>query len=261
VPAFAVSADFALTKPAEEPCPNLQEDFRCRIHAALRDRGFPGCVAYDCFGAGQRVSQETFAGRDWRDEPAVAPLVFAAFRTVRLLHERLWYVNEALSLGPPPELVEKLRSALAETDRLAASAPAELARADLAAHHERVNTLLRRASTLAREALRPRPPDHGGADLVGAALAGANLRAACLRGARLVGANLAGADLRDADFTGADLRGANLSGADLRGALFLVQAQLEAARGDDATQLPASLTRPAHWSAPPRSARNRRKPR
>ena len=71
-PAFAASADFALDKPAGQPCPNLQQDLRCGIHAELRPRGFPGCTAYDCFGAGQQVSQVTFGGRDWRGAPATA---------------------------------------------------------------------------------------------------------------------------------------------------------------------------------------------
>lgn len=50
-----------------------------------------------------------------------------------------------------------------------------------------------------------------------------------------------------ADLIGADLRGADLSGADLTGSIFLTQAQLNAAKGDSATKLPAALTRPAHW--------------
>ncbi|HEY0638512.1 MAG TPA: pentapeptide repeat-containing protein, partial [Pseudonocardiaceae bacterium] len=58
---------------------------------------------------------------------------------------------------------------------------------------------------------------------------------------------LRGADLRHADLTGADLRGADLRGADLREALFLVRAQLDAARGDRATRLPTALGRPEHW--------------
>ena len=71
---------------------------------------------------------------------------------------------------------------------------------------------------------------------------------AMLQGARLDGLDLRGADLRVADLIGADLRGADLGGADLRGSLFVTQAQLEAARGDDGTRLPPFLTRPAHWA-------------
>lgn len=60
-------------------------------------------------------------------------------------------------------------------------------------------------------------------------------------------ADLSGADLRLADLVGADLRDANLAGADLTEVLFLTQAQLNAARGDASTRLPAALKRPAHW--------------
>ena len=55
-PVFAASADFAVDKPAGQLCPNLQADFRCVLHDRLRQRGFPGCAAYDCFGAGQQVT-------------------------------------------------------------------------------------------------------------------------------------------------------------------------------------------------------------
>ena len=54
-PGFAASADFALDKPAGGPCVHLHADARCGIHGELPERGFPGCVAYDCFGAGQHV--------------------------------------------------------------------------------------------------------------------------------------------------------------------------------------------------------------
>ena len=75
-PAFSASADFAIDKDAGQACPHLQSDFRCGIHAHLRQRGFPGCTAYDCFGAGQKVAQVTFAGRDWREAPATAQQMF-----------------------------------------------------------------------------------------------------------------------------------------------------------------------------------------
>ena len=63
---FTASADFAVDKAAGKACGNLGEDFRCGIHTRLRDEGFTGCTVYDCFGAGQRVSQTVFRGNDWR---------------------------------------------------------------------------------------------------------------------------------------------------------------------------------------------------
>ena len=86
---FAASADFAFDKPAGTECPNLLDDFRCGIHQSLRERGFAGCTAYDCFGAGQQVTQVTFAGHNWRTTPGRAQQMFAVFPVMRQLHELL----------------------------------------------------------------------------------------------------------------------------------------------------------------------------
>ena len=97
-PAFAASADFAIDKPAGRACSNLQDDFRCGIHDRLRDRGFPGCTVFDCFGAGQQLTQVTFGGRTWREAPHLAASQFALFPVMRQLHEMLWYLSESLTL-------------------------------------------------------------------------------------------------------------------------------------------------------------------
>lgn len=247
---FAAGADFAIDKAAGTPCRNLQADFGCGIHARLRDSGFQGCTVYDCFGAGQRVSQVTFGGRSWREAPESASQMFEVFPVVRQLHELLWYLTEALTFAPARPVHAELRRALDETERLARSGPAEILALDVPAHRQRVAELLLRVSELVR-AVVPRRREHRGGDLFGARLRGADLRGANLRGALLVAADLGGADLRLADLIGADLRDANVAGADLTEALFLTQAQLNAARGDASTRLPATLARPGHW---PRTA-------
>jgi uncharacterized protein YjbI with pentapeptide repeats len=247
-PAFTTSADFAIDKAAGQPCPHLRADFRCEIHAGLRDHGFRGCAVYDCFGAGQRVTQDTFPGSDWRADPDVAPRVFAAFAIVRQLHELLWYLAEALALAATRPLHPELRAALDATDGLAGGDATALEALDVAAHRQTVNALLLRASALARAASAGPALDRRGADLIGVDLRALDLRGAVLRGAHLLAADLRGADLGLADLTGADLRDADLSGADLRDALFLVQSQVDSARGDRRTRLPSSLRRPAHWA-------------
>ena len=244
---FAASADFAITKSAGEPCTHLQADFRCGIHDRLRERGFPGCTAYDCFGAGQKVSQGTFGGRDWRTAPQTAPQMFAVFPVVRQLHELLWYVTEALARPAANSLEAALRESLDETERLTRLPPDDLLALDVAAHRQSVNTLLLAASELVRAEVGRAAAQHRGADLMGARLRGADLRGADFRGAYLIGADLRGADLWLADVIGADLRGADLSGADLTGSLFLTQFQLAAAKGDARTKVGPPLTRPAHW--------------
>ncbi|MFF2324940.1 MULTISPECIES: pentapeptide repeat-containing protein [unclassified Streptomyces] len=242
------SADFAINKGAGEPCRNLREDFRCAVHTELRTRGFPGCTVYDCFGAGQKVSHETFDGQDWRRAPHTARQMFQVFPVMRQLHELLWYLTEALSLEPARSLHGEIRSSRDETDRLTRLPAHAFTDLDVAAHRDDVAALLLRTSELVRAtAPRGKKRDHRGADLIGARLRGADLRGADLRGAYLIAADLKGADLRLADVIGADFRDADLAGADLTGSLFLVQAQLNAARGDAATKLPPSFTRPTHW--------------
>jgi uncharacterized protein YjbI with pentapeptide repeats len=253
-PAFSASADFAIDKPAGRACPNLREDFRCAIHQHLRQRGFPGCTVYDCFGAGQQVAQVTFGGQDWRRAPGTAQRMFAVFAVMRQLHELLWYLTEALALQPAGPLHDELSVALDQTGRLTRHGPDVLSQLDVAAHRRDVSALLLRTSETVRAGVRRQQIDRRGADLVGADLTGADLSGANLRGACLIGVDLSGADLRTADLIGADLRGADLSGADLGGAIFLTQSQVDAATGDAATTLPPALTRPAHWS-PADSAR------
>jgi uncharacterized protein YjbI with pentapeptide repeats len=247
VPAFSASVDFAIDKKAGQACPNLRTDFRCGIHTHLRQEGFRGCTVYDCFGAGQKVSQVTFGGQDWRQAPATARRMFAVFPIMRDLHELLWYLSEAMTLPAARPLHEELDLALNRTERLTHCTPDALLELDVAAHRQEVNALLLRASELVRAGTRA--SDHRGADLMGARLKNADLRGASLRGAYLIGADLRGADFRKADLTGADLRDADLGGADLTGSIFLIQSQLDAARGDARTRLPATLTPPAHWPA------------
>ncbi|MEV6845845.1 pentapeptide repeat-containing protein [Actinoplanes sp. NPDC051411] len=224
-PAFAKTSDFAIDKAPGRPCPNL-DGTTCTIHDRLDAKGFHGCVVFDCFGAGQRITQETFGGRSWRE----APDMLALLPIVRQLHELMWLLTEALKLDEAAELHPMLRDAREETDRLAGGAAAAVKRLDLDAYRRKINPLLQQASELARAKARAKgQKDHRGANLIGRRMRGADLRAASLRGALLIGADLRGADLRRADFTGADLRGADLRGADLTGALFLTEAQLRAA--------------------------------
>ena len=246
-PPFARSADFAITKDAGQPCPKLQSDFSCGIHARLRQEGFPGCTVFDCFGAGQQVAQVTFSGRSWREAPETAGQMFEVFSVMLQLHQLLFYLTEALELATVRSLRSDLRVALTDVENLTGANADSLTRLDVPALRQRVNALLLQTSELVRGKVPGRKKNHRGADLIGAKLAGADLRAADLRGALLIAADLKKADLRTADLCGADLRAADLSEADLTGSIFLAQSQLNAAKGNAATKLPARLTRPAHW--------------
>ncbi|MFV2037996.1 MAG: hypothetical protein ACC646_10455 [Paracoccaceae bacterium] len=90
--------DFAIDKPAAQPCVHLDAGHRCVIHDRLAARGFRGCVRFSCNGAGQRVTQEVFAGVSWRDQPELTGAMIRAFGAMRQVHEQLVLLRAASGL-------------------------------------------------------------------------------------------------------------------------------------------------------------------
>ena len=252
---FSASEGFPIDKEAGQPCLNLQSDFRCSVHKSLKERGLKGCLAFDCFGAGQKVSQVSFGSSDWRKLPESAQQMFEVFLIIRQIHELLWYLTEALTIQPARSIHDALSAMLVEKECLTHLSPDYLLKLDVAEHRADVNTLLLKTSELVRaEARRGQKAYSGrqktfgrGASLIAADLRRIDLSGANLRGACLIAADLRGVDLNGTDFIGADFRDADLRGADLRKSIFLTQAQLNVAKGDTNTKLPSSLTPPIHW--------------
>ncbi|TCN50467.1 pentapeptide repeat protein [Rhodococcus sp. SMB37] len=239
---FSRSRDFATDKPAGTPCPHLASDFGSTIHDALAPRGYRGCTAFDCFGAGQAATARV-----------PGHLTGAVFPRMKQLHEMLWYLHEVTDRALDPDDIADaadLAATISGFTRLEAS---ELLTLDLGEVHEQVRALLvdvsdaLRASYHATGTLDPRL--HPGADLAGRPLRGRVLCGVDLRGACLIGTDLRGSDLSAVDLLGADLRDARLDGADLSSALYLTGPQLAAARGDRDTLLP-------HWVPIPQWGRH-----
>ena len=182
----------------------------------------------------------------------MAQEMFVVFAIMRDLHELLWYLNAALALPAAHTLFDELRQALTTLENLTHGHAQALKALDVSAQRQSVNLLLLRASELVRAEVQQKKKEYRGMDLVRANFKGADLRGANLRGACLIGANLRDADLQLADLLGADLRDADLRGAKLRQGLFLLQSQLDSARGNHTTTLPSSLMYPIHWQTPKR---------
>jgi uncharacterized protein YjbI with pentapeptide repeats len=250
---YAKSADFAFNKDGGTPCRNLQADYRCGIHKDLRNNGFRGCTVYECFGAGQKISQVTYNGEDWRDNPTIAKEMFDVFPIMQQLHEMLYYLNEALSLDDAQPINKDLKKLVAETERLTRQDPKSLLDLHVPTHRGFVNDLILQTSELVRAKVKSNIEDNKqskvirGKDLIGAKLRGASLRGYTLRGVLLIASDLREADMRMTDLIGADFRDADLSGANLIGSIFLTQAQVNSANGDIKTKLPPSLKIPNHW--------------
>ncbi|MGC4110360.1 MAG: pentapeptide repeat-containing protein [Nocardioides sp.] len=235
---FAAVSGFGIDKPGGTPCPNLADDDRCRIHATLREDGWTGCATFDCFGAGQQVSQVTYAGVSWREQDNLGEMA-AVLSVMRMLHEMLAHLVEVGRRSPDSD-ADDLQD---EVVALTGATPTELLGLDIDDLRERVGDALAAASARLR-----RGASYHRADLAGRDLRPSDLRDADLRGAVLIAADLRGQDLGCADLLGADVRDADLRGAALADALFLSQAQVNSARGDARTTLPEAVSRPSHWA-------------
>ncbi|MFO0726193.1 MAG: hypothetical protein U1E65_20585 [Myxococcota bacterium] len=136
---FSASPDFAIDKAAGRPCPYLQPDCRCAIYAARAIRGFGGCLSYDCYGAGQRLTEA------WRDDPERGGLDerIQLFSAVTTVHELAWLLLGASRLCPPAlaELRVELQRAHQRLSDLELPAIRQL---DLEAERTEAHALLRR---------------------------------------------------------------------------------------------------------------------
>ena len=125
---FDEGESFGFDKPANTVCRHLGHDFCCRIHGELSARGQAGCAAYDCLGAGQRITQELFAGVSWQREPALRSALFEAFRRLKRVHELRLLLHEAERLPLSPVRISERARFLALLEP-----PSGLSRQSLAA--------------------------------------------------------------------------------------------------------------------------------
>jgi hypothetical protein len=116
-PAFDADQGFGYDKPAGEPCRHLQADHRCAIHSSLATHGYPSCAAFDCFGAGQRVTQQ-FGNSHWRDSAEVSSRMFQSYSRMRTLHELLALATLAQQHADNAATARRLQEILAGIEHL-----------------------------------------------------------------------------------------------------------------------------------------------
>lgn len=141
--AFDRGESFSFDKQADVPCQHLLATNRCKIHETLKARGHAGCGTFDCYGAGQRVTQVLFRGVSWRSDTSTRRAMFAAFRDLRHVHELRVLLSEAgrLELGFHHA---ELRARLLRQLQPEAGLSLESLRAlDISALHAQTHALLR----------------------------------------------------------------------------------------------------------------------
>ncbi|MBA4508674.1 pentapeptide repeat-containing protein [Clostridium sporogenes] len=252
---FSKSDGFPNDKEAGNPCINLDEEFKCKVHKELRKKGLKGCTAYDCFGAGQKVAKVTYKGENWRENPGISQQMFDVFLVMRQIHEMLWYLSEASRMQDDLNIKYKINNMIMEIVKVSNLDAVSLIKLDLVVYRSKVNALLLETSKFIRNKYKKGKSSNinhkkliaGRLNLIGADLKKKRLVGENLSGALLIAADLKGINLSGVDFLGADLRDADLRGADLSRSIYLTQLQLNSAKGDINTQLPISLSRPEHW--------------
>ena len=269
---FSKVEGFPGDKEAGIPCIQLCEDFSCRIHSSLSGRRLKGCINYDCFGAGQTVTEIVFEGKSWCQLPDPEEM-FRIFLVELTLHEAMWYLEEAALLRPAAALRPRIHAALTDLEKLAGGSRQTLTEEGIRDTITAANGLLKetirltldyaasqtmpskkgRAPRSARSSACSRkiPETNGAGPLryLGYHFQGADLSAMDFSSSFLIAADLKGCRLFGTCFLGTDLRDADLRGTDLREAFFLTQMQINAAKGSRDTRLPSWLKMPDHWNS------------
>jgi len=82
---FEAGREFADDKAAGESCRHLTASHQCTIHASRPERGYSGCLGYECFGAGQAATA-LFPPEHSAELPALRRARFEGFRILRTIH-------------------------------------------------------------------------------------------------------------------------------------------------------------------------------
>lgn len=243
---FSETEGFPNDKPAGKPCTNLMSDYGCAVHNKLMQYNLKGCMAFDCLGAGQKVTSDIYGGVSWKNQPERAEEIFRVFLAVWQLHQMVWYLAEAAAIVPAEELADQITALIGEYQNMTALSPMEILQIDIEGYRTRVNKILKKAGELVVQSVAPGKTDKR-SDNMGRNFKKANLNGRDFSMSLLIAANLEGCSLYGTNFLGADMRDTNIQNADLRESIFLTQAQVNAARGNERTKLPDTLSRPIAW--------------
>ncbi len=236
---------FPANKEAGIPCAYLDSDNGCNIHSKLSEKNYKGCIAYDCFGAGQRATQLCLTDGTWRTNPKQADMIFETFMIVFQLHQMLWYLVEAFQLTSDNKLKSTIDELIQENEQITEMLSENCSKTDLSAYRLKVNTVLKQISNAI--SISTSTSRHSDMMYLGKNFKKANLDGIDFSMSLMIAANFTGCSLKKTNFLGADIRDANVRDTDLSESIFLTQMQINSAIGNKNTRLPDYLSRPAAW--------------
>ncbi len=140
--AFSKGEDFAEDKQPDEPCQYLRTRHGCSIHKSRSEKGYPGCITFDCLGAGQRVTQNLFKGQSWRQSPELIGPMCEALRGMQDIHQDIELLRVAARFPLTPEERQQFEELISLLEPETEFTPETLSEFPLSAMRERVRVFL-----------------------------------------------------------------------------------------------------------------------
>ena len=209
---------FPANKEAGTPCVYLDSDYSCKIHSKLSEKNYKGCLAYDCFGAGQRTTQLCLSKGSWKTTHKHEDMIFEMFVMVFQMHQMLWYLVEAYNLTADKLLKTAIDELIIENDQIIEKLPDHGSKIDLSVYRLKVNTVLKQISSAISSGTSS--DKHSGITYFGKNFKKANLDGKNFSTSLMIAANFTGCSLKKTNFLGADIRDANLKDTDLSESIF-----------------------------------------
>lgn len=243
---FSKMDGFPENKIAGKPCTKLQNNYRCKIHHELGKRNMKGCIGYDCFGAGQHVTQCIYKGETWQTSQEQSKEIFDVFVMVFQLYQIRYFLEEAMTVIPAKKLWSDIRNLIKENEALCNSRPQIILDIDIDNYRNKINNVLKQVCACIIKCFN-RSDNKGLTDFFGRNFKNRDMSGLDLSMKLLIATNFDSCIFNGTIFLGADTRDTNFSNADLREAVFLTQGQINSAKGNLNTKLPQYLDYPVTW--------------
>lgn len=243
---FSKTEGFPENKKAGIPCTKLQNNYHCKIHHELEERNMKGCIGYDCFGAGQHVTQKIYIGETWKTSKERSKEIFDVFVIVFQLYQIRYFLEEAKIIIPAKELWEDIQNLINENETLCDSTPQSILVFDIESYRNKINVILKKVCNCIIKSFKNND-NKNVSEFFGKNFRKSDMSGWDLSMKLLIAANFDGCIFDGTIFLGADTRDTNFSNADLRDAVFLTQGQINSAKGNRNTKLPKHLDYPVTW--------------
>jgi len=241
---FSKIDGFPENKIAGKACSHLMTDYCCNIHCQLTKQKMKGCIGYDCFGAGQHVTQSVYQGKTWNDLFEQSAEIFDVFTVVFQLHQIRYFLIESMLFSIVKPLEKEIHTLYVENIKICHSSIKEILSFDLEKYKTTVNLVLKQLCNLL---LRNTNNKESSIEFFGKSFKGKNMSGINLSSKLLIAANFEDCLFNGTIFLGADTRDTNFSNANLSESIFLTQGQINSAKGNRNTKLPKHLDYPITW--------------